>query len=290
MSDKMGHKGLTTAVGVICQKNYFLYVVAFAYFLSQAGIFLIKGGYLNMPLGFFAGLDVLSLTIAAFVHGIRRYGTIKMLVFFVITLVVSWCMESASIAYGFPFGDYYYSDFLVPKLGAVPIIIMPAYFSMGYISWIIGLILTGSFDKKISGSALFTVPLISAFLMTSYDLCFDPVASTILKHWTWRDGGYYFGVPYMNFLGWYLTVYIIFQLFAYYLLKSPQDEPVNTSKEFDWAFPVLIFFITGLNFLFTPLIANDNPDIHHSLSLVTLFTMIFSSILAYINVRTKFGK
>ena len=46
--------------------------------------------------------------------------------------------------------------------------------------------------------------------------CCRWVASTIAGSWVWHDGGAYFGVPVSNFLGWYLTVYLFFQLFALY--------------------------------------------------------------------------
>ena len=52
--------------------------------------------------------------------------------------------------------------------------------------------------------------------MVSWDLTFDPAASTIAQSWVWHDGGGYFGVPVSNFLGWYLTVYVFFQLFGLY--------------------------------------------------------------------------
>ena len=46
---------------------------------------------------------------------------------------------------------------------------------------------------------------------------FDPIRSTIEHIWIWRDGGGYNGVPLTNFLGWYLTVWIIYQTFALFL-------------------------------------------------------------------------
>ncbi len=278
----------SSVIGNFLEKDYLLYIIGIAYLISQVGLFLMKGSFINFPVEAFAALDVFILTLAASVHGIGRYGLKNMFVFFMVTSVVSWCMESASIAYGLPFGNYYYSEILVPKLGNVPLVILPAYFSMGYISWTLGLILTRQFHRKITGSAVFTIPLVSAFLMTANDLCFDPVASTILKNWIWKDGGAYFGVPYINFLGWYLTVYLIFQIFAFYVSRSKTDQPVRIDMQITWIFPIVIFFLTGLNYLFTPLVIKENPEIHQSLSLVTLFTMIFSSVLCYINVHMEF--
>jgi putative membrane protein len=42
----------------------------------------------------------------AIVHGIRRYGWRHLVVFFIVTFVVSWGYETLSILTGFPFGHY----------------------------------------------------------------------------------------------------------------------------------------------------------------------------------------
>jgi uncharacterized membrane protein len=47
----------------------------------------------------------------------------------------------------------------------------------------------------------------------------DPIWATVVRAWIWQQGGPYFGVPLSNFFGWYLTVYIIYQVFALYLRK-----------------------------------------------------------------------
>ena len=46
----------------------------------------------------------------------------------------------------------------------------------------------------------------------------DPVRPTIQHDWIWQNGGPYFGVPFSNFVpGWFLVVWVIFQLVALYL-------------------------------------------------------------------------
>jgi putative membrane protein len=55
--------------------------------------------------------------------------------------------------------------------------------------------------------------------MVVWDFSQEPMWSTIGHFWIWRHGGPYFGVPITNFLGWFLTNYIIFRLFALYLSR-----------------------------------------------------------------------
>ena len=69
-------------------------------------------------------------------------------------------------------------------------------------------------------------------MMVAWDLSFDPIFSTINHAWIWLDGGSYFGVPFSNFLGWLLTTFVFFQLFALYLngrpaVQSTADQPAR---------------------------------------------------------------
>ncbi|MCP4137201.1 MAG: carotenoid biosynthesis protein, partial [bacterium] len=82
---------------------------------------------------------VMVLLIVGFVvlHGYMRYGIKHLLVFFLITFLISWGYENISVVTGFPFGNYHYTDKLGFKLLYVPLIIMPAYVSTGYLAWMI---------------------------------------------------------------------------------------------------------------------------------------------------------
>lgn len=117
-----------------------------------------------------------------------------MLIYFVITWVVSNFLESLSIATGFPFGEYPYMDFPINIVG-VPIAIMPTYFAQSYVALTMAQALLGVFNKKIKGVYKCIVPLTAALVMTMWDVISDPTASTITGGWTWKTGGEFFGVP-----------------------------------------------------------------------------------------------
>jgi len=134
-----------------------------------------------------------------------------------ITVVVGGVFEYVGVRAGFPFGHYYFTDLMGPKLSGVPILLGLAYVGMGYLSWMLAVVIFGGIQSPISGSRVVTLPLLAAVIMVAWDLFLDPVWSTILHAWIWVDGGAYFGVPVTNFLGWYLTVYVIYQLFALFL-------------------------------------------------------------------------
>jgi len=183
---------------------------------------------LSWPTGFVpksVSLPLSALLPMAFAlfHGTRHYGWRDMLAFAVICLVVSNAFENLSIVSGFPFGHYHYSEKLGPKLFLVPLLIGPAYLGMGYLSWTLARLILGG-ARPVADRVL-ALPALAGFVMVSWDLTFDPVASTLARSWIWHDGGAYFGVPVSNFLGWYLTVYLFFQLFALYRSGSTAGAP-----------------------------------------------------------------
>src|SRR5258708_22073067 len=118
-----------------------------------------------------------------FVHGSVNYRFRDMLVFAAITLVVSNIFENMSILTGFPFGHYYYTDGLGPKLFLVPILIGPAYLGTGYLAWTLARIVLGAHDKRLPGQQLWAVPVLATFLMAAWDLAFDPRPSTSHQNW-----------------------------------------------------------------------------------------------------------
>src|ERR1700682_4761257 len=115
---------------------------------------------------------VLLVTILfALIHGAVRYGWTGIVAFVVISLVVSNILENTSILTGFPFGHYHYTDALGPKLFLVPLVIGAAYFSTGYLAWVLSTVLVGDVRRDSSASTTFAVPFIASFLMVMWDLC-----------------------------------------------------------------------------------------------------------------------
>src|SRR2546427_4510080 len=231
------------------------------------------------------------------IHGMKRYPWKGIAIFVIITLIVSGIMENLSILTGFPFGHYYYTDALGPKVTLVPLLIFPSYIAFGYLAWVLSTLIVGRVRR---GSTIFTsvaVPLVASFMMVDWDLSLDPIASTISKTWIWTQGGGYFGVPISNFLGWSLTTYIFFQLFALFLWQrgsgvSGPDLPITHYLQL-----ILVYMWTGfgfvLNYLFRP--ANtqitdatghvwQTSDIFETSAILAIYTMIFVSILALLIV------
>jgi len=197
----------------------------------------------TIPVPVIAALHILPPLIFAFFHGSSLLGRREILTFFVLFLVVGNTIENIGVGTGFPFGHYYFTDCLGPKLFHVPILLGLAYLGLGYISWTLALLILGNRKDRnpVAGFRVIALPLIASFLMVAWDFSQDPVWSTIQRCWIWPRGGAYFGVPVSNFLGWYLAVYLFYQLFALYLRR--RAIPLNPLSLADWRLAVLFYAV-----------------------------------------------
>ena len=223
------------------------------------------------------------------IHGSKRYGWDNLFVFFGITFLISWSTETASIAMGFPFGNYHYTDLLGARIGTVPLTVMPAYFAAGYLAWTIATVFLRDLGTGIERRNLFVVPFVASFVMVMWDFCLDPTRSTIDRAWVWEDGGAYHGVPISNYFGWYLTVFIIYQFFALYIYRFSTNKPIERSRTYWYLAPVM-FLGLALGYLLDPFFHTANLDIYWSQFLGCIFTMVFISVLNIISVRRLDGK
>jgi uncharacterized membrane protein len=236
---------------------------------------------------------VIPPAIFAVIHGSRIYGARGILVFTGLCLGVSTFFESMSLRTGFPYGHDTFTDLMGPKISGLPVLLALAYVGMGYLSWIVSLAILGDEDKPLSGRRIALAPLLASFVMAAWDLSMEAVWADVYHGWVWRDGGSYYGVPISNFLGWLLTVYVFYQLFALYL-RNRETTPSNTN---DWLLAILFYalFAVGNLMVIAPpslggifLDATGNrwtiSNILWTSRLVSLFLMLPFTLIAWIKV------
>jgi putative membrane protein len=195
----------------------------------------------RVPLLAVIALHVLPAGLFAIVHGSVLYRLRGALVFAFLCLGIGNIFENLGVATGFPFGHYYFTGVMGPKVFNVPILLGGAYLGIGYASWTLALLILGEKRNRLAGASVLTMPLVASFIMVAWDFSTDPVWSTVVGCWVWRDGGPYFGVPVSNFFGWYLTVYVIYQMFALYLQRQAMaSEPLPPSF---WRVTVLFYAV-----------------------------------------------
>jgi len=177
-----------------------------------------------------------------------------------------------------------------PRLFNLPILLALAYVGMGYCSWIVALTILRHQNRAVSGRMTFLVPLFASFVMMAWDLSMEPVWTNIDRAWTWRNGGPYFGVPVSNFLGWFLTVYVFYQLFALYL----RDRAAIPCRDAYWRLAIIFYGLSAVGNLLVavpvwmPKVIVDASDrswmVSHILwasHLVSVFVMMPLALIAW---------
>lgn len=186
-------------------------------------------------------LDVLSALAFAVFHGRRQYGWRGVLAFTAICLLVGNIVENIGVATGFPFGRYYFTGLMGPKLFHVPVLLGLAYIGMAYVSWTLARLIVGHAEMRPTGARIVLLPLVASVLMVSWDVAQDPIWATVLKGWIWLDGGLWFGVPISNYAGWFCNVFLMYLLFALYLRRRPA--PLAAVSRANWPAAVLFYAI-----------------------------------------------
>jgi putative membrane protein len=116
----------------------------------------------------------------------------------------AWTFEALGSATGFPFGAYDYTGALQPQLAGVPLVIPLAWFMMLVPAWAVAEAILAGHREKLGNWCAPLHALLAGAAFTAWDLYLDP---QMVAHglWAWENPGGYFGIPWINFLGWWLV-------------------------------------------------------------------------------------
>ena len=125
-----------------------------------------------------------------------------------ILLVGAWGIEALGSAIGFPFGHYDYTPALQPQLSGVPLLIPLAWFMMLVPSWAMADAILSSRREHLGHWYAPLFALLAGAAFTAWDLYLDP---QMVGHglWVWHNPNGYFGIPWVNFLGWWCTAALL---------------------------------------------------------------------------------
>jgi uncharacterized membrane protein len=149
----------------------------------------------------FARGQVLLAAAALLFVLVRRAGT-RWIPAFALIYLISLASELSGTTVGLPFGPYSYTDGLGPKwFGHVPLLIPLSWFLMAVPSYALARRLT------LASRSPAARVLVGSLVLLSWDLALDPAMSHATKYWIWGEGatGPYYGMPWLNLFGWYVT-------------------------------------------------------------------------------------
>jgi putative membrane protein len=141
--------------------------------------------------------------LAALTHAAGRLGWRPALALLGTGALISLAAELTGTSTGLPFGPYSYTPLLGWRVaGLVPFPIPLSWFYMVYCSLaILGRLLVPRDDlrTRLAWAAL------GGLTLTAWDVSMDPAMSFATAHWLWHTQGSFYGMPLLNWFGWWLT-------------------------------------------------------------------------------------
>lgn len=197
-------------------------------------------------------IGVFSVTIC---HGSAAVGWKNVAIMCAIGTLYSLFFEAMGINFGLFFSKYVYTDAIPgPKLFGFNVYSMVAYGLGLYGVYAAGQATVGQFDNRFRRGDVVTVPITATFYTVAIDLATDPLMATIDGSYIWEDWGVYYGIPFQNYIGWYIMAYAMYQTFALVLYFQSRHgtlkpQPEIARKKSFWVLPVILY---AANFIQMP--------------------------------------
>ncbi len=191
-------------------------------------------------------LQIILGAAAVLLFGAATVGVRPTIIFFLVSVLLSLLVEFTGTSWGWPFGNYEYTDMFGFKiLGKVPPSIPLSWFFMGFTSFA----LAAAIIRKWRGSAgLWSSILLGTLLLTIWDFVLDPAMShqtLALQYWVWEDTGPYMGAPLLNFVGWIGTG-IVFMFASSYFDEGLRPIHVEQDSFFLLVYLCNLLFAVGI--------------------------------------------
>jgi len=115
--------------------------------------------------------------------------------------LLGFAAEVLGVHTGVPFGAYEYTGALGPRVFGVPLVMASAWMTLaGYVKQMLARFRLSTWVET----------FVAASWLTAFDLLIDPLAANQLGYWRWAGRGAYFGVPLLNFAGWFVVSLLVF--------------------------------------------------------------------------------
>ena len=177
--------------------------------------------------------------LAALTHAGSRIGWRRAASLAAVGTFISLAAELTGTSTGLPFGPYSYTTLLGWRVaGLVPFPIPLSWFYMVYGSLaILGRLLPARDDlrTRLAWGAL------GGLTLTAWDVSMDPAMSFATAHWLWHTSGFFYGMPLLNWFGWWLTGSVV--AFAMVSIARPTTIAARISPS---ALPLWLYAVNGV--------------------------------------------
>jgi len=189
-----------------------------------------------------SGFFIVVMALPSYYALIKHLGYRKGGLILIVLSIAPVLIEALAIITGFPYGGFEYGD----RLGWLLFDLVPPTISFAYLPILLGSIYVASGITK----KFFRFSILASLFNLAVDLVIDPAAVHI-GFWSYSEGGFFFGVPLSNFVGWIFTGCLYAGLFHWMAGKESLPLPDGVSVSLLW---ILCFWVGYLllNGLYIP--------------------------------------
>lgn len=176
-----------------------------------------------------SAISTILIALPSFYFLIKWLKIYKAMFLIAILGLFALIFEAQSIVTGFPYSHFHYGN----MHGYLIFDLVPWYLPFAYVPLVLGcMTITWHLTKNI-----FVRIILSAILLTLLDIVFDPVA-TKLGLWLWSNPSLenYYGVPLLNFFGWFISGIIASSIGFFVVNKSGKPPWLISSSFFIYLF------------------------------------------------------
>lgn len=163
-------------------------------------------------------------------------GFARALLYIPVGYLIAWGSEWLSINYGLPYGLYHYIPSTMGKelwVGGIPFMDSLSYVFLSYSAYGVTDFLWLR-SKIANDPSSWTFTFLGAGFLTLLDVIIDPVALRgdrwfLGKIYEYPSGGFYFGVPLSNFIGWFIVGLILIRILQHLGKKHFYDHSRKSS-------------------------------------------------------------
>lgn len=160
-----------------------------------------------------------------------RLGLGRALLSMTLVVLLGFVVELMGTTTDLPFGPYSYGGLLGGKiLGHVPWVIPLSWFTLLYATLALSLRL---------GMGRLGTALMASIGLLAWDVLMDPAMSVAFPFWSWDVDGIYFGMPLINWVGWFATGVL---MAGAVLIVHPLGELRPLSQD---RLPVVLYVLNG---------------------------------------------
>jgi len=204
----------------------------------------------NSPVMLLYTLQVVGGMAIVWWHSVTVKGWNRAIASFAGVMSIAYFAEVAGVHWGWVFGPYHYTAAIPLHIFGVPLIVAPSWEILLYPSFYLALYLlptefmgkARSRTQTLINCAL--IAAVGAVILTLTDLLTDPFWVGY-GAWIWHVNGPYVsylngGEPISNFVGWFITGFVIMLVYQLVLFTTPQKRHVR-SRYLDIYIPLAMY-------------------------------------------------